>query len=126
MGGANDFGRIRADATAAAFARAVNFWAPIPGVDRESSDRWQPIADRIAAKTGTQHDAFGLAVYDAVWVTAQAYLAVGGRGHAALNPAGDRRFGDFDFFDLSPSGEGYAWTLRAQYDTQRGVLTRVP
>ena len=39
--------------------------------------------------------------------------------------AGDRKFGDFDFFDLSPSGEGYAWALRAQYDTQRGVLTRV-
>jgi len=138
---------LRTDATAAAFARQVNFWAPIPGVDREASDRWQPIADRIAAKTGTQPDAFGLAVYDAVWVTAQAYLAVGGRGHAAalktafvtaantlygasgwtaLNAAGDRKFGDFDFFDLSQSGEGYAWTLRAQYDTQRGVLTRVP
>ena len=138
---------LRTDATAAAFARQVSFSAPIPGVDREASDRWQPIADRIAAKTGTQPDAFGLAVYDAVWVTAQAYLAVGGRGHAAalksafvtaantlygasgwtaLNAAGDRRFGDFDFFDLSQSGEGYAWTLRAQYDTQRGVLTRVP
>ena len=39
--------------------------------------------------------------------------------------AGDRKLGDFDFFDLSPSGEGYAWALRAQYDTQRGVLTRV-
>ena len=43
---------LRADATAAAFARAVNFWAPIPGVDREASDRWKPIADRIAARTG--------------------------------------------------------------------------
>lgn len=138
---------LRTDAPAAAFARQVNFWAPIPGVDREASDRWQPIADRIAAKTGTQPDAFGLAVYDAVWVAAQAYLAAGGRGHAAalktafvtaanglygasgwtaLNAAGDRKFGDFDFFDLSQSGEGYAWTLRAQYDTQRGVLTRVP
>ena len=102
--------------------------------------------------TASQHapeqrpDAFGLAVYDAVWVTAQAYLAVGGRGHAAalksafvtaanslygasgwtaLNPAGDRRFGDFDFFGLSQSARP-TWTLRAQYDTQRGVLTRIP
>jgi len=138
---------LRTDATAAAFARTVNFWAPIPGVDREASDRWKPIADRIAARAGGQPDAFGLAVYDAVWVTAQAYLAVGGRGHAAalktafvtaanslygasgwtaLNPAGDRRFGDFDFFGLSESGSSSTWTLRAQYDTQRGVLTRVP
>jgi branched-chain amino acid transport system substrate-binding protein len=72
---------------------------------------------------------------------------VGGRGHAAalktafvtaanslygasgwtvLNAAGDRKFGDFDFFGLSESGSSSTWTLRAQYDTQRGVLTRVP
>jgi hypothetical protein len=80
-------------------------------------------------------------------VTAQAYLAAGGRGHpaalktafvtaangfygasgwTALNAAGDRRFGDFDFFALSQSGTTFSWTLRAQYDTQRGLLTRVP
>ena len=138
---------LRADATASAFARKVNFWAPIPGVDRESSDRWQPIATRIAAKAGAQPDAFGLAVYDAVWVTAQAYLVAGGRGHrpalksafvdaannlygasgwTALNAAGDRKFGNFDFFALSLSGTNSAWTLRAQYDTQRHVLTRIP
>ena len=139
---------LRTDATAAAFARKVNFWAPIPGVDREASDRWQPIATRIAARAGgAQPDAFGLAVYDAVWVTAQAYLAAGGRGDAAalktafvtaanslygasgwtaLNAAGDRRFGNFDFFALSLSGTSSAWSLRAQYDTQRRVLTRVP
>jgi branched-chain amino acid transport system substrate-binding protein len=139
---------LRADATAAAFARKVNFWAPIPGVDREASDRWQPIANRIAARAGgAQPDAFGLAVYDAVWVTAQAYLASGGRGNApalksafvtaannlygasgwtALNAAGDRRFGNFDFFALNASGTTSAWGLRAQFDTQRRVLTRVP
>jgi len=43
-----------------------------------------------------------------------------------LNAAGDRKFGDFDFFGLSESGSSSTWTLRAQYDTQRGVLTRVP
>ena len=97
--------------------------------------------------TSLNADAFALAVYDAVWVTAPAYLAVGGRGHAAalktafvtaanslygasgwtaLNPAGDRKFGDFAFFGLSESGDTSTWTRRAQYDTQRGVLTRVP
>ena len=138
---------LRADATASAFARKVNFWAPIPGVDREAADRWQPIATRIAAKAGGAPDAFGLAVYDAVWVTAQAYLAAGGRGNrpalktafvdaannlygasgwTALNAAGDRKFGNFDFFALSLTGTNSAWTLRAQYDTQRHVLTRMP
>jgi branched-chain amino acid transport system substrate-binding protein len=138
---------LRVDATAAAFARKVSFWAPIPGVDAGASDRWQPVAARIAARAGAAPDAFGLAVYDAVWVTAHAYLAAGGRGHAtalksafvtsannfygasgwtALNAAGDRRFGDFDFFSLSPSGTASSWTLRAQYDTQRRLLTRMP
>jgi len=139
---------LRNDATAAAFARKVNFWAPIPGVDREASDRWQPIATRIAARAGgAQPDAFGLAVYDAVWVTAQAYLSAGGRGNPAalksafvtaannlygasgwtvLNPAGDRQFGNFDFYSLTLNGASSAWSLRAQYDTQRRVLTRIP
>ena len=138
---------LRADATAAAFARRVSFLAPIPGVDVGASDRWQPVAARIAARAGAQPDAFGLAVYDAVWVAAEAYLASGGRGHpaelkrafvtaannfygasgwTALNAAGDRRFGDFDFFALSQAGTTSAWTLRAHYDTQRRVLTRMP
>jgi branched-chain amino acid transport system substrate-binding protein len=43
-----------------------------------------------------------------------------------LNAAGDRKFGDFDFFALTQSGATSSWSLRAQYDTQRGVLTRLP
>lgn len=136
---------LRTDATAAAFARKVNFWTPIPGVDAGASARWQPVATRIAARAGAAPDAFALAVYDAVWVTAQAYLATGGPGRFAalkkafvtaadgfygasgwttLNAAGDRRFGDFDFFSLSQSGSTFTWTLRAQYDTRTGLLKR--
>lgn len=137
---------LRADPTAAAFAGKVSFWAPIPGVDAGASARWQPVAARIAARAGAPPDAFGLAVYDAVWVTAHAYLAAGGRGRPAalkkafvtaadgfygasgwttLNAAGDRKFGDFDFYSLLQSGSTFGWKLRAQYDTQRGVLTRI-
>ena len=136
---------LRTNATAAAFATKVNFWTPVPGVSEVNRDRWGPIAARIAAKAGQQPDAFALAVYDAVWIAAQAYLAVGGTGHAAalktafvtaadnfsgasgwtkLNPAGDRQFGEFDFFALSASGSTYAWGLAAQYNTQTGILTR--
>jgi ABC-type branched-subunit amino acid transport system substrate-binding protein len=84
-------------------------------------------------------------VYDAVWLAAQAYLAAGGTGHVAalksafvtaadgfhgtsgwtkLNPAGDRKFGNFDFLTLSQNGSAFTWTLAAQYNTQTGVLTR--
>ncbi|MEO5588663.1 MAG: ABC transporter substrate-binding protein [Gemmatimonadaceae bacterium] len=136
---------LRMNATAAAFAKQVSFWTPTPGVDEGARARWEPVAVRIAAKAGAQPDAFALAVYDAVWIAAQAYLAVGGAGHPAalkaaivtaadgfygasgwtkLNAAGDRKFGDFDFFSLSQSGSGFTWKLAGQFNTQTGGLTR--
>ena len=48
----------------------------------------------------------------------------GASGWTKLNPAGDRKFGDFDFFALSQSGSTFTWTLAAQYNTQTGVLSR--
>ena len=84
-------------------------------------------------------------MYDAVWIAAQAYLATGGTGHVSnlksalvtaadafygasgwtkLNAAGDRKFGDFDFFALSQNGANFTWGLAAQFNTQTGVLTR--
>lgn len=137
---------LRTNAVAAAFAKKVGFWTPTPGVDAGASARWQPVATRIAARAGQQPDAFALAVYDAVWITAQAYLASGGRGQPAalkaalvtaadgfygasgwtkLNAAGDRKFGDFDFFSLSQSGANFSWIVSAQYNTLTGVLTRM-
>ncbi|HEU4878852.1 MAG TPA: hypothetical protein VFT21_05340, partial [Gemmatimonadaceae bacterium] len=125
--------------------KKVNFWAPTPGVDDGAKARWEPVAVRIAAKAGAQPDAFALAVYDGVWLAAQAYLAAGGTGHVTalksafvtaadafygasgwtkLNAAGDRRFGNFDFFALSQTGATFGWTLAAQYNTQTGILTR--
>lgn len=136
---------LRSDAAAAAFARKVGFWTPTPGVDDGASARWQPVATRIAARANAQPDAFALAVYDAVWLTAHAYLATGGRGNPAalksafitaadgfygasgwtkLNAAGDRKFGDFDFFALSQTASTFAWRLSAQFNTQTGTLTR--
>jgi branched-chain amino acid transport system substrate-binding protein len=136
---------LRTNAVAAAFAKKVNFWTPTPGVDDGAKARWEPVATRIASKAGAQPDAFALAVYDAVWLAAQAYLAAGGTGHTAalksalvtaadgfygasgwtkLNPAGDRKYGDFDFFVLNQSGSTFSWALAAQYNTQTGVLNR--
>jgi branched-chain amino acid transport system substrate-binding protein len=136
---------LRSNAVAAGFAKKVNFWAPIPGVDEGARDRWAPLAARIAAKAGQQPDAFALAVYDAVWLAAQAYLAAGGAGQpqvlrkalvtaadgfygasgwTKLNPAGDRMFGDFDFFTVTQPAAAFTWTLAGQYNTQTGVLTR--
>jgi branched-chain amino acid transport system substrate-binding protein len=137
---------LRTNATAAGFATKVNFWTPTPGVEAGASARWQPVATRIAAKAGSQPDAFALAVYDAVWIAAQAYLATGGRGQVPalksalataadgfygasgwtkLNAAGDRKYGDFDFFSLKQTGAAFSWGLIAQYNTLTGALTRM-
>lgn len=137
---------LRTNAVAAAFAKKVGFWTPTPGVDAGASVRWQPVATRIAAKSGQQPDAFALAVYDAVWITMQAYLATGSQGQVPalktalvsaadnfygasgwtkLNAAGDRKFGDFDFFSLTQSGANFSWTLSGQYNTQTGTLVRM-
>jgi branched-chain amino acid transport system substrate-binding protein len=136
---------LRTNAVAAAFAKKVNFWTPTPGVDEGARARWEPVATRIAARAGAQPDAFALAVYDAVWLAAQAYLATGGSGHVGnlktalvtaadgfygasgwtkLNAAGDRKFGDFDFFALSQNGSSFTWGLAGQYNTLTGILTR--
>jgi len=136
---------LRTNAQAAAFARSVSFLTPTPGVDDASLTRREPVAARIASRAGLQPDAFALAVYDAVWIAAQAYLAVGGLGHQTalksalvtaadgfygtsgwtkLNAAGDRKFGDFDFFSLISNGAANSWKLTVQYSTQTNVLTR--
>ncbi|HKP76524.1 MAG TPA: ABC transporter substrate-binding protein [Longimicrobiaceae bacterium] len=129
---------------AVSFAETVGFPAPLFGLDPSAPEKWQPVAARIQAKAGAAPDAFALAVYDAVWVAAQAYLAAprpasisdlttrfeaaadayyGVTGWTALNAAGDRRYGNFDFWAVRPSGAGHAWTRVATYDTRAGTLT---
>ncbi|MBV9109930.1 MAG: ABC transporter substrate-binding protein, partial [Gemmatimonadetes bacterium] len=131
--------------SAVAFAEHVGFPAPLFGLDQSSSVKWQPLAARIKARAGIDPDAFALAVYDAVWVAAQAYLAsprnvttdelaakfvatagsyYGATGWTVLNAAGDRQYADFDYWAVRPSGASHAWTRVASYDTRLGTLTR--
>lgn len=134
-----------ASATAAQFAAKVGFANPIFGLDDAASARWQPIAQRVRTRGGQDPDAFALAVYDAVWIAASAYLAAGtypgtarlkgaftqaaesfygATGWTALNAAGDRRVGNFDFFAIRQAGTSYSWQRVARYDTQSGMLQR--
>jgi branched-chain amino acid transport system substrate-binding protein len=136
---------LTSNAGGAAFAEASGFPSPVFGLDESAGDRWKPIAARIKARAGQDPDAFALAVYDAVWVAAQAYLAApppvatsdlkahfiaesetyfGATGWTLLNAAGDRKYANFDFFGVRTSGGTRAWTRVAQYDTRSGTLTR--
>ena len=131
--------------SAVAFAEKVRFPAPLFGLDPSAQGKWQPLATRIKARTGADPDAFALAVYDAVWVAAQAYLAsatgvstddlaarfvtsagsyYGATGWTVLNPAGDRAYANFDFWAVRPAGASHAWTRVAAYDTKLGTLAR--
>ena len=130
---------------AVSFAEAVGFPAPVFGLDPSAREKWQPLAARIKARTGADPDAFALAVYDAVWVAAQAYLAsprnvttdelatrfvsgagsyFGATGWTVLNAAGDREYASFDFWAVRPAGASHAWTRVAGFDTKLGTLTR--
>ncbi|HXO93876.1 MAG TPA: ABC transporter substrate-binding protein, partial [Candidatus Acidoferrum sp.] len=110
---------LTGDATAAAFAETVDYPNPIFGLPDSLQSKWQPISDEIEARTGIKPDAFALSTYDVLFVLERALQDVGSLKHfeafkeafvseadaysgitgsLALNSAGDRANGDFDFW----------------------------
>jgi branched-chain amino acid transport system substrate-binding protein len=122
---------------AAAFAARVGFPCPTYGLDDAGAARWKPVADQILARTGVPADALALSVYDALWVAALAAVQTGNdiaafkkafvqvangyagiTGSVALNDAGDRASGAYDFWAVCPAGTSpvmFAWTRVAVY-----------
>ncbi|HWV58870.1 MAG TPA: ABC transporter substrate-binding protein [Longimicrobiales bacterium] len=136
---------LLSDDDAADFAIEVGYPNPLFGLEEGASDIWAPLSARIQAITGLEPDAFALAVYDAAWVAARAAIAAGGAGNinalkaafvataanhfgatgwTVLNAAGDRRYGNFDFWAIRAVGGVNRWTRVAQYETQTGRLIR--
>jgi branched-chain amino acid transport system substrate-binding protein len=133
------------DAQAATFAMRVGLPTPLFGPPDGTREQWGALADRIGARANVEPDAFALAVYDAVWVLARAHLAAGATlgtdalkqalvaaasthygatGWTVLNPAGDRRYGDFDFWAVRDVDGVPQWTRVAYYETPTGRLSR--
>jgi len=134
---------LPADETAAAFAVSVGYPNPIFGLPDALRSEWQPIADAIQARTGIEPDAFALSAYDALFVVRRAlrdlkYLKKsfanlkatfvgeanryqGVTGSTALDPAGDRLNGDFDFWAVQSQNGNYNWMRIGTYNN--GVLT---
>ena len=134
---------LTGNATAAAFATRVNYPNPIFGLPASLRSEWQPVANAIEARTGIMADAFALSAYDALFVVQRALQEVenvdehfnnfkaafvqkadayhGVTGSTALDPAGDRVNGDFDFWAVRRRNGSYRWVRTGSYNN--GVLT---
>jgi len=111
-----------------------------------ASPKWMPLVERVKQQTGSEPDAFALAAYDAFWVSALlhalkdetnrdislnqvlpriAEFYFGATGWTALNEAGDRRYGDFDFWAIREVNGVLAWKKVVKYQStpgQRGTI----
>ena len=133
---------LTGDSSAAAFATSVGYPNPIFGLPDVLRNRWGPIADRIEARTGIQADAFALSTYDALFVVQLALVHTmpeqnfnnfkaafvneaghynGITGSTALDAAGDRDKGDFDFWAVRLRNGNYKWVRVGTYNN--GILT---
>jgi branched-chain amino acid transport system substrate-binding protein len=131
-----------ADPVAAAFAIDSGYPNPIFGLPDALRNRSQPIADAIEDRTGITPDAFALSAYDALFVVQLALqhpkplnnfdrfkaAFVDEAGHyngvtglTALDAAGDRENGDFDFWAVRLRGATATWVRIGTYNN--GVLT---
>ena len=136
---------LLANPQAAAFAIRVGYPNPVFGMDEGARDIWEPLVARIRARTPLEPDAFALTVYDAVWVVSRGYVAsgatldieqlkrafttaasthFGATGWTVLNAAGDRKYGDFDFWAVREVAGVPAWTRVAQYETRTQRVVR--
>jgi len=132
---------LTGDSSAAGFAASVGYPNPIFGLPDALRNRWQPIANEVEARTGITPDAFALSAYDALFVVnlalqrpkplknfdrfkaefieeADHYQGV--TGSTALDAAGDRLNGDFDFWAVRLRNGSYAWVRVAAYSN--GIL----
>ena len=130
---------------AAEFAVRTGYPNPAFALDQGARDIWAPLRNRIRERTNHEPDAFAYAVYDAVWAVARGYVAsgatqdreklkrafttaaasgYGATGWTVLNDAGDRRYGDFDFWAVRMEGGKPSWTRVGRYESRTQRLIR--
>jgi branched-chain amino acid transport system substrate-binding protein len=123
---------------AAHFAATVDFPNTVFG-EVGSLELYDQVASQVRAQTGLAPSNIALIAYDAVFVAAIAAALAGGvtnveaykealvataagyvgvTGSTLLNAAGDRDFGDFDFYAVRDIGGSYAWVRVARYTAE--------
>lgn len=127
---------LTANAQAAGFAAAVGFVAPNFGLPATAHPDLSVVSAAIKSKTGLEPDAYALAAYDAVWVIARTVESMrssntdftttknifktesnkyfGITGQTALNAAGDRSIGVFDYWGITLEAGKYKWIFKGK------------
>ena len=118
---------------AAQFAVKTSFKNPLYG--EGETEKYELIKERIREKIGRDPDVYALTAYDTFWAVAQAYLAAGtdnydalkkalpqtaesyygATGWLGLNEAGDRKFGNYDFWSVREDKGAFQWERVARY-----------
>ncbi len=104
------------------------------------------VQEQIRAKIGRDPETDSLTAYDALWVATHAYLATGrtndsatlkralqqtansyygATGWTTLNEAGDRKFGDYDFWAVQEDDGVFQWERVAKYQVDSGLSARI-
>ena len=129
---------------AAQFAIRAGFPNPTYAVGK--TGKYGLVEDQIREKIGRPPDNYALAAYDALWVATLSYLATGGTndsatlkkalqqtagsyfgatGWTALNEAGDRKFGNYDFWAVREDNGTFMWERVASYQVDPGLPGRL-
>jgi len=131
--------RLVGDGPAAAFADSVGYPNPTVGLSDAVRRRDRPLIMRARKRLGRAPDALALTAYDALRIAVDASRRTGANrgarlrraiigaanthvgvtGRMKLNRAGDRAFGNFDFWSVCRKGTGYGWTRTFEYAARR-------
>lgn len=140
--------RLVHDRSAAAFADAVGYPNPTVGLSDALVKRARPLLTRARQRLGRTPDALALTAYDALRIVVAARQRAGARtgaglrraieaaasghvgvtGRMTLNRAGDRAYGNFDFWSVCAAGPNFTWRRTFEYAARRigsgRILTR--
>jgi branched-chain amino acid transport system substrate-binding protein len=140
--------RLVSDRSAAAFADAVGYPNPTVGLSDALRRRARPLLVRARERLGRTPDALALTAYDALRIAVDARRGssntsgarlrraiasaanghIGVTGRMTLNRAGDRAYGNFDFWSICAAGPKFVWSRTFEYAARRAgsgrILTR--
>ena len=131
--------RLVGDKAAAAFADAVGYPNPTVGLSDAAVRKARPVVARTRERLGRSPDALALTAYDALRIAVAGHRRASGRGGARLrraivaaanahagitgtmrlNRAGDRAYGNFDFWSVCARGAKFGWVRSFEYAARR-------